>query len=84
MADEAALDEAIAQLSTNVDELQAATQSIVDKVSNLPDAPDLSDELETINSLSQRVTDTKASIDEAVAAGEPTTTEENPPAEPVS
>jgi len=78
MADEAALDQAISDLSTQLDDLQAAAQSIVDKVSNMPDAPDLSDEISTIQGFGTRVTDTTTALKDAASAG---ATEPAPPAE---
>ena len=78
MADEAALDQAISDLSTQLDDLQAAAQSIVDKVSNMPDAPDLSDEISTIQGFGTRVTDTTTALKDAASAG---AAEPAPPAE---
>lgn len=78
MADEAALDQAISDLSTQLDDLQAAAQSIVEKVSAMPDAPDLSDEIETLQGFGTRVTDTTTALKDAAAAG---ATTEPPPAE---
>jgi len=79
MADEAALDQAISDLSTQLDDLQAAAQSIVDKVSNMPDAPDLSDEISTIQGFGSRITSTTDSL--KAAAGDSTTTAEPAPPE---
>ena len=67
MADEQALDDALATLSTQVTDLQNAAQAIVDKVSNLPDAPDLSDEIATIQNIGTSVSDATTQIQDAVA-----------------
>ena len=89
MADEAALDQAISDLSTQLDDLQAAAQSIVEKVSAMPDAPDLSDEIETLQGFGTRVTDTTTALKDAAAAGTAPadttggTVEEPPTEEPV-
>jgi hypothetical protein len=83
MADEAALDQAISDLSTQLDDLQSAAQSIVDKVSNMPDAPDLSDEISTIQGFGSRITSTTDSLKAAAETGTTTgdTTAEVPPPE---
>jgi len=89
MADEAALDQAISDLSTQLDDLQSAAQSIVDKVSNMPDAPDLSDEISTIQGFGSRITSTtdelKAAAGDTASAPSDTTgtTEPAPPEETV-
>jgi hypothetical protein len=67
MADEAALDQALADLGTHLDDLQVAAQSIVDKVSALPNAPDLSDEIATLQGFGSRLQETTDAITTAVA-----------------
>lgn len=89
MADEAALDQALSDLGTQVDDLAAAAQAIVEKVSALPDAPDLSDEIATIQGFGGKVSETTAALKDAVAAPAETTppdepVEEEPPVEPVT
>lgn len=84
MADEAALDQALSDLGTQVDELAAAAQTIVEKVSNLPDAPDLTDEIATIQGFGGKVSETTAALKDAAATdAEPTNggTVEEPPVE---
>jgi hypothetical protein len=77
MADEAALDEALAGLSTQLDELQSAAQSVLEKVSTLPDAPDLTDEIATIQGFGDKLATTTQAMKDAVAAP----AEEVPPVE---
>jgi hypothetical protein len=80
MADEQALDDALAALGTQVDELAVAAQAIVDKVA--ADAPDvdLTDELQTIQSFTDRVSATTDQI--SAAAAPPTPAEPPAPVEP--
>jgi hypothetical protein len=68
MPDEATLDSALATLGTYIDELVSTAQSVIDKISTLGDAPDLSDEIDTINSLQTKVSETTGAINTAVAA----------------
>lgn len=75
MADEQALDDAIAALTSKVTEAVAAAQTILDKVSNLPNAPDLSDEIATIQGLGDQLSASTQAMRDAVTAPEP-------PAEP--
>lgn len=70
MADEAALDSAISELSTQVDELQAAAQAIVDKISSMPDAPDLSDEIATLQGFGTKMQDTTTALKNAAGGSE--------------
>jgi hypothetical protein len=79
MADEAALDQALTDLGAHVSDLQAAAQAIIDKVSNLPNAPDLSDEIATIQGFGSKVGDTTDAINAAVAGGTTTPTPEPTP-----
>ena len=82
MADEAALDQALSDLGTRLDDLQTAAQAIVDKVSAMPNAPDLSDELSTIQSFGERVTTTTTEIADAVNPPDATAPAEPLPEEP--
>jgi hypothetical protein len=67
MADEAALDQAIADLGSHIDEVQAAAQSIIDKLEAAGTTVDLADEIATLQGFGTKVQDTTTAITDAVA-----------------
>jgi hypothetical protein len=77
MADEAALDQALSELSGQLTALIDASKVLIEKVQAVPDAPDLSDEWNAIQELGTKVNEATAAITEAVTA--PAPVEEVPP-----
>ncbi len=70
MADEQALDDAITALSTQQDELDAAVQSIIDKLSGVTSV-DLSDEIASLQAIQGKAKDATDKITAAVTTPEP-------------
>jgi chromosome segregation ATPase len=72
MADEQGLDDAITALSAQQDELDAAVQSIIDKLSGVTEV-DLSDEIASLQAIQGKAKDATDAITAAVTpAPEPT------------
>lgn len=70
MADEQALDDAIAALAQQQDELDAQVQVIIDKLGSVAGV-DLSDEIASLQAIQQKAKDATDAITAAVTTPEP-------------